>query len=65
MCTNDLEGVVAKRVVDSYDPRTRWLKIRNRDYTQKEGRGDLFNGPRRQGKVTYRKRNVWTVVAAG
>jgi hypothetical protein len=53
MCTNDLEGVVAKRVVDSYDPRTRWLKIRNRDYTQKEGRGDLFNGPRRQGKVTY------------
>src|SRR5262249_2662147 len=42
MCTNDLEGIVAKRLADPYDPRVRWLKIKNRDYTQKEGRGDLF-----------------------
>jgi len=42
MCTNDLEGIVAKHFVDAYDPRVRWLKIKNRDYTQKEGRGDLF-----------------------
>jgi len=48
MCTNDLEGVVAKRLADPYDPSTRWLKIKNRDYSQKEGRGDLFNPPRQR-----------------
>jgi bifunctional non-homologous end joining protein LigD len=46
MCAQDLEGIVAKRLADPYDPRVRWLKIRNRDYSQAEGRGDLFNGPR-------------------
>jgi len=46
MCSNDLEGIVAKRLDDPYEPRVRWLKIRNGDYSQKEGRGDLFNGPR-------------------
>src|SRR5215813_5445811 len=46
MCSNDLEGIVAKRLADSYDARVRWLKIKNPDYSQKEGRGDLFNGPR-------------------
>jgi len=48
MCTNDLEGVVAKRLADPYDTRVRWLKIKNPDYSQKEGRGDLFNGPRQR-----------------
>ena len=48
MCTNDLEGIVAKRLADPYDSRIRWLKIKNPDYSQKEGRGDLFNGPRRR-----------------
>ena len=48
MCPNDLEGVVAKRRVDPYDSRIRWLKIKNPDYSQKEGRGDLFNGPRQR-----------------
>ena len=48
MCTNDLEGVVAKRLADPYDPRVRWLKIKNPDYSQKEGRGDLLNGPRQR-----------------
>ena len=47
MCSNDLEGIVAKSLVDPYDTRVRWLKIKNRAYTQAEGRGDLFNGPRR------------------
>jgi bifunctional non-homologous end joining protein LigD len=46
MCANDLEGIVAKCLADPYDPQARWFKIKNRDYTQKEGRGDLFNGPR-------------------
>ena len=46
MIANDLEGIVAKRLNDPYEPRVRWLKIKNQDYTQKEGRSDLFNGPR-------------------
>src|SRR5215471_19212269 len=48
MCANDLEGVVAKRLADPYDSRIRRLKIKNPDYSQKEGRGDLFNGPRQR-----------------
>jgi bifunctional non-homologous end joining protein LigD len=43
MCSNDLEGIVAKRLRDPYDPSVRWLKIKNPDYSQKEGRGDLFS----------------------
>ena len=48
MCTNDLEGIVAKRLADPYDTRVRWLKIKNPEYSQKEGRADLFNGPRQR-----------------
>ena len=29
-------------------PGIRRLKIKNPDYSQKEGRGDLFNGPRQR-----------------
>ena len=43
MCANDLEGIVAKRLADPYDSRIRWLKIKNPDYSQKEGRPELFN----------------------
>jgi bifunctional non-homologous end joining protein LigD len=46
MRTHDLEGIVAKRLNDPYGTRVRWLKIKNPDYSQKEGRGDLFNAPR-------------------
>jgi bifunctional non-homologous end joining protein LigD len=52
MCANDLEGIVAKRLTDPYDSRVKWLKIKNPDYSQKEERGDLFNGARR----TYHSR---------
>ena len=45
-CQLDLEGIVAKRLNDPYDQRTRWWKIKNPTYTQAEGRGDLFY-PRR------------------
>ena len=38
----DLEGVVAKRKLDSYAPETVWYKIKNRAYTQAEGRYELF-----------------------
>jgi hypothetical protein len=43
MRDHDLEGIVANRLGDPYDLRVRWLKIKNPDYPQKEGRGDLFN----------------------
>ena len=43
MCTNDLEGIVAKRLANPYDTCVRWLKIKNPDYSQKEGRTELFN----------------------
>ncbi len=46
MLANDLEGIVAKRLDDPYDPRVKWFKIKKLNYTQKEGRGDLFNRPR-------------------
>jgi bifunctional non-homologous end joining protein LigD len=44
MCAHDLEGIVAKRLADPYEPRVRWLKIKNRRYSQAENRGELFNG---------------------
>ncbi len=37
----DLEGIVAKRKADSYGPSTVWYKIKNRAYTQAEGRWEL------------------------
>jgi bifunctional non-homologous end joining protein LigD len=43
VCAHDLEGIVAKRLADPYGLRTRWLKIKNPDYSQAEGRGELFN----------------------
>lgn len=43
VCDMDLEGVVGKRLTESYDPRTaKWWKCLNRDYSQKEGRAELF-----------------------
>src|SRR6516162_4349420 len=44
MRTNDLEGIVAKRLADPYDTRVRWLKIKNPDYSQKEGRAVCSTG---------------------
>lgn len=38
----DLEGIVAKRKADAYDPATSWYKIKNPGYSQGEGRGELF-----------------------
>jgi hypothetical protein len=42
----DLEGIVAKRKVDPYAPGTVWYKVKNRAYTEAEGRGDLFHRSR-------------------
>jgi bifunctional non-homologous end joining protein LigD len=41
----DLEGIVAKRPADHYAAGTIWYKIKNRAYTQMEGRGELFYSP--------------------
>jgi bifunctional non-homologous end joining protein LigD len=38
----DLEGIVAKRVMDDYSPGARWLKVKHRGYTQNEGRWEMF-----------------------
>src|SRR6266480_6387630 len=44
VCGLDLEGIVAKRLADAYDPRrTRWWKTLNRDYSQKAGRAEPTN----------------------
>jgi bifunctional non-homologous end joining protein LigD len=48
MCAHDLEGVVAKRLRDGYGSRARWLKIKNRSYSQNEGRRELFDRSRRR-----------------
>jgi bifunctional non-homologous end joining protein LigD len=43
VCAHDLEGIVAKRLADRYDPRAKWHKIKNPDYSQEEGRAELFD----------------------
>jgi ATP dependent DNA ligase domain len=43
VCDHDLEGIIAKKLDDPYEPeRTRWWKILNAEYSQKEGRSELF-----------------------
>lgn len=39
----DLERIVAKRKWDAYAPATIWSKIKNKAYTQSEGRWELFS----------------------
>jgi ATP-dependent DNA ligase len=40
---HDLEGIVAKRKSDPYRRGVKWLKIKNRAYSEAEGRHELFN----------------------
>jgi bifunctional non-homologous end joining protein LigD len=57
VCAKDAEGIVAKRKDEPYQAGTRWFKIRNRSYSQIEGRHELFDsfhGPKPA--VTPRKR---------
>src|SRR5689334_3869910 len=42
VCELDLEGIVAKRLSDTYVRETPWLKITNPSYSQKQSRKDLF-----------------------
>lgn len=45
---HDLEGIVAKRKDGHYSASSPWLKIKNPGYSQAEGRGELFNPPRKR-----------------
>jgi len=52
VCARDLEGIVAKRKHSVYrDDGTGWLKIKNRNYSQAEGRHELLT----RGKQVRRK----------
>ncbi|SRR6266849_759491 len=47
-CEEDLEGVVAKHRQSKYRLDTdRWIKIKNRHYTQAIGRSEFFNEDKR------------------
>jgi hypothetical protein len=47
VCGLDLEGIVAKRKASAYrateKPSPHWIKIKNRNYTQAEGRQELLD----------------------
>lgn len=43
ICRRDLEGIVAKRKLGVYkDDGNTWLKVKNRTYSQSEGRHELL-----------------------
>ena len=44
VCAHDLEGIVAKRRLGIYkDDGNAWLKVKNRSYSQDEGRHELLS----------------------
>lgn len=43
---DDLEGIVAKRRTDPYEPRSPWIKIKNPSYSRAKGQGASFNPPK-------------------
>ena len=50
-CARDLEGIVAKPSESAYRTEGRqaiWIKVKNPDYTQAEGRRELFESPHRR-----------------
>ena len=50
-CERDLEGIVAKWAKGTYQcdgRRTSWLKIKNPEYSQAQGRHDVFDDKRSQ-----------------
>jgi bifunctional non-homologous end joining protein LigD len=48
---HDLVGIVAKRKSDPYRRGVHWWKIKNRAYSQAEGRHELFNGEKRHHRL--------------
>ena len=43
VCEMDLEGIVAKRKTAPFRDKTLWIKFWNPNYSQKEGRRELFD----------------------
>ena len=53
-CEMDLEGIVAKHTASSYQDRLSrhsWIKIKNPEYSQKEGRSEWFDRLRKNAKA--------------
>jgi bifunctional non-homologous end joining protein LigD len=51
VCESDCEGIVAKRKDGIYSARDRtWIKIKNPNYSQGEGRRELFDGMRQRAR---------------
>jgi bifunctional non-homologous end joining protein LigD len=40
----DLEGIIAKRASDPYNPKSVWFKVKNRLYSQQENRFERLSG---------------------
>ena len=54
VCEQNLEGIVAKRKIGTYR-KAGWLKIKNPNYTQGEGRQELFERYRSKRKISGKK----------
>ena len=53
-CEMDLEGIVAKHKASPYSNRlssNSWIKIKNPDYSQKEGRREWFDRLRKKAET--------------
>jgi ATP-dependent DNA ligase len=47
ICGRDLEGIVANRKLSAYkDDANGWLKIKNRAYSQAQGRNEMMFPPK-------------------
>ena len=56
VCAKDLEGIVAKPKHSSYDPtRTKWFKVKNANYSPREGRREMFNSFKGYNDVAHMK----------
>jgi bifunctional non-homologous end joining protein LigD len=51
ICERNLEGMVAKHRAGLYTASTQWIKIKNPNYTQAEGRRELFEAFRKHSQA--------------
>jgi bifunctional non-homologous end joining protein LigD len=54
VCQRDLEGIVAKPKNSAYSVNGRWLKIKNANYSQAEGRHEMFTAFREHSSFASR-----------
>ena len=68
VCELDLEGIVAKHAIAPYvgdREKTTWFKVLNREYSQKQGREELFERERHKEPVPGWHRCVIACAEAG